>query len=97
MNDASDERKVGSLRDLPQAIQPPGDLWVGNRKILGKTTDRVELAIVIGEQGIRHSQSLTRSPASCCTVTSAVAASTNVSKAIGSGAGSTRNSASIRR
>jgi hypothetical protein len=31
MNDANDngERKVGSLRDLPQAIQPPRDLWAG--------------------------------------------------------------------
>jgi hypothetical protein len=30
MNDANDgERKVRSLRDLPQAIRPPRDLWAG--------------------------------------------------------------------
>lgn len=32
MNDANGgkgERKIGSLRDMPQAIQPPRDLWAG--------------------------------------------------------------------
>ena len=38
MNDANGgkgERKIGSLRDMPQAIQPPRDLWAGIEARIG--------------------------------------------------------------
>jgi hypothetical protein len=47
----SDVRIVDAIRRQPQ---PPGDLRMRDRKLGGKSPDRIQLAVVVREQGIRH-------------------------------------------
>jgi hypothetical protein len=52
MNDANDkgERKVKSLRDLPQEIQPPRDLWAGIEARLAAERESGEKGATVNER-----------------------------------------------